>query len=93
MRKALLVIITAFVLSISFIPSYDTNISIDDQNVQFTEASGSSVIDNANRTQVPFRQTMEQFGCFAGWDSVNKVAIGEKEGIMVKVPIGGVLHS
>lgn len=88
MRKALSIIITALVLTVSSFPAYATNISIDDKNVQFTEATGAPFIDQASRTQVPFRQTMEAFGCTVSWDSVNKVAIAEKNGITVQVPIG-----
>lgn len=88
MRKAISIIITALVLTVSSLPAYATNISIDDNNVQFTEATGAPFIDQANRTQVPFRQTMEAFGCTVSWDSVNKVAIAEKNGVTVQVPIG-----
>lgn len=69
-------------------PSYATDISIDNQKVQFTEASGAPFIDSANRTQVPFRQTMEAFGASVSWDSVNKIATAEKDGVIVQVPIG-----
>lgn len=64
------------------------NVQIDNQIVQYTLESGEPFIDQANRTQVPFRQTMEQFGCSVDWDSVTRTAIAEKDGIVVKVPIG-----
>lgn len=88
MKKLITFIVTATLVIASFIPAYATNIKIDDQNVQFTEASGSPFIDQANRTQVPFRQTMEAFGCTVSWDSTNRIAIAEKDGVTVKVPIG-----
>ncbi len=88
MRKTLSAIIVTFMLVASFIPVYATNISIDKQNVQFTETSGMPFIDSANRTQVPFRQTMEAFGATVSWDSANKIATAEKNGITVQVPIG-----
>ncbi|HVI42594.1 MAG TPA: stalk domain-containing protein, partial [Anaerovoracaceae bacterium] len=88
MKKVISFIVTATLIVASFLPIYATNINIDGQNVQFTQASGSPFIDSTNRTQVPFRQTMEAFGCTVSWDSVNKIAIAEKNGITVQVPIG-----
>lgn len=88
MKKTLSIFFTILVISLSSIPSFAVDISIDDQKVQFTEASGSPFIDQANRTQVPFRQTMEAYGCKVSWDPVNEIAIAEKDGITVQVPIG-----
>ena len=88
MRKKLSLLLTIALIATSFIPVYAANITIDNQDVQFTDVSGMPFIDEANRTQVPFRQTMEQFGCKVGWDNETKTAIAEKNGIIVKVPIG-----
>lgn len=88
MKKLVPVVITLFVFMSSFISSYAINVSIDDQNVQFSETSGSPFIDQSSRTQVPFRQTMEAFGCEVSWDAVNKIAIAKKDGVTVRVPIG-----
>lgn len=88
MRRTLSIFVAIMLLATAFLPAYATNISIDNQNVQFTEASGAPFIDQANRTQVPFRQTMEQFGCTVSWEAVNKIAIAEKEGVIIQVPIG-----
>lgn len=88
MKKTITFIITAALMIASFVPAYAIDIRIDDQNVQFTEASGFPFIDQSNRIQVPFRQTMESFGCIVSWDAANQMAIAEKNGITVKVPIG-----
>ncbi|MDD4564215.1 MAG: stalk domain-containing protein [Eubacteriales bacterium] len=72
----------------SFVPTYATNISINNQKVQFTESSGTPFIDSANRTQVPFRQTLEAFGATVSWDKVNNMAVAVKDGVTVQVPIG-----
>jgi beta-lactamase superfamily II metal-dependent hydrolase len=89
MRKALSkAIIATFILTQSLLPSFATNISIDGQQIQFNDTSGAPFIDQANRTQVPFRQTMEAYGCAVSWDAINRVAIAEKDGITVRVPIG-----
>lgn len=66
----------------------EINIKINDQTVQFAQDSGKPFLDQANRTQVPFRSTMESFGCAVSWDSGNQTAIAKKNGTVVKVPIG-----
>lgn len=58
------------------------------QFIKFTESSGAPFIDGANRTQVPLRVTMENYGAKVGWESGTKTAVVEKSGIMVEVPIG-----
>ncbi|MBK5215929.1 MAG: copper amine oxidase N-terminal domain-containing protein, partial [Candidatus Pacebacteria bacterium] len=64
------------------------SVNINGANINFTQDSGTPFIDSANRTQVPFRQTMEQFGASVSWDQASQTAIAEKNGIIVKVPIG-----
>ncbi|HYE69201.1 MAG TPA: stalk domain-containing protein [Anaerovoracaceae bacterium] len=66
----------------------EINININNQPVQFLQNSGEPFIDQANRTQVPFRLTMESFGCAVSWDNENQTAIAEKDGTIVTVPIG-----
>ena len=86
-RKSIsLLLVIAFVIT-SFAPAYAANVRIDNQNVQFTEGSGVPFIDSAHRTQVPFRQTMEAFGCVVDWDNGTRTAVAEKDGITVEVPI------
>ena len=88
MKRTLSVFIAAIVFAASLIPAYATNISINGNNVQFTESSGVPFVDQAGRTQVPLRQAMEAFGCTVSWDSENKVAIVAREGTTVQVPVG-----
>ena len=89
MKKLLLtLLITVMVLSPTYIAFAGVGVSINNAPVQFSEQSGSPFIDQANRTQVPFRQTMETFGCKVNWDNVARMAIAEKDGIKVEVPIG-----
>jgi len=66
----------------------EINININNQPVLFARDSGKPFVDQANRTQVPFRLTMESFGCLVSWDSDHQTAIAEKDGTVVKVPIG-----
>ena len=88
MKRTLSIFITIILLATSFLPVYATNLSLYNKNVQFAETMGTPFIDQANRTQVPFRQTMEQLGYTVSWDSVNNIAIAKKMGITVQVPIG-----
>ena len=64
------------------------NVSIDGVPVEFTQETGFPFVDQNNRTQVPFRVTLEAFGAEVDWDSASRTAIAEKDGVTVKVPIG-----
>ena len=63
------------------------SISINEQNVQFTEQSGSPFIDENNRIQVPFRITLEAFGAIVSWDGDRRTVTAEKNSTKVEVPI------
>lgn len=64
------------------------NIKINGYDVKFIAASGAPFIDNASRTQVPLRVTMESYGATVSWDASTKTATVEKNGIKVEVPLG-----
>jgi len=61
---------------------------IDGQAVAFDDTYGHPFVDEAGRTQVPFRVTLETFGCTVSWDNDTRTAIAEKDGVVVAVPIG-----
>ncbi len=90
MKKIILSIV--FVLSLATVPVFAgssvVNISINGDLVEWTKNSGAPFVDSANRTQVPFRQTMETFGASVEWDKTTDTAIAKKDGITVEVPIG-----
>lgn len=65
-----------------------TKIAIDGKEVIYSNQDGVPFIDGAGRTQVPFRQTMEEFGCDVSWNETQKTAVAQKDGIIVEVPIG-----
>lgn len=65
-----------------------TKIAIDGKEVVYSNQDGVPFIDDMGRTQVPFRQTMEEFGCDVSWNEAQKTAIAQKDGITVEVPIG-----
>ncbi len=56
--------------------------------IRFNEAYGIPFIDENNRTQVPFRRTMEAIGATVSWNAKKNMASAVKDGIRVDVPIG-----
>lgn len=64
------------------------SITIDGKAVTFDENSGSPFLDNAQRTQVPLRVTMESYGATVNWDNDVRAVIVEKDNVKVEVPIG-----
>ncbi len=63
-------------------------VTIDGQAVAFDDTYGYPFIDSAGRTQVPFRVTLETFGCTVDWNNDTRTAWAEKDGVVVEVPIG-----
>lgn len=89
MRKLLSTFMVAvMVLSSASVAFAGVGVSINNKPVQFSEQSGSPFVDGSYRTQVPFRATMEAFGATVDWDNTNRIAIAEKDGVKVEVPIG-----
>ena len=54
----------------------------------FTDSYGYPFIDENNRTQVPFRRTLEAIGASVSWNEKKQMASAVKDGIRVDVPIG-----
>ncbi|MBN7774201.1 copper amine oxidase N-terminal domain-containing protein [Clostridium aminobutyricum] len=91
MKKYIVVGITVFILlfcSTGAAASSTININMDGKNISFSQNTGSPFIDQYNRTLVPFRVTLESFGCQVTWDNSQKLAYAQKDGILVCVPIG-----
>lgn len=63
-------------------------VRIDGNAVSFTDESGTPFIDANSRTLVPLRVTMEAYGATVSWDDKSRVALVEKDGMKVEVPIG-----
>lgn len=68
--------------------AYAVNIEINNENVKFTNQTGTPFVGSNNRTQVPLRVTMESFGATVSWDNDTRTAMVAKDGINVEVPIG-----
>lgn len=91
MRRKILVVAFVLIFMISVIPAFGdegVQVSLNGNYVAFTSNTGIPFIDASNRTQVPFRQSLEEFGAIVNWDQNNRTAIAERNGIEVKVPIG-----
>jgi hypothetical protein len=84
----LLIIVLSLVLSLSSFAADSVNISIKEELVEFNKEYGIPFIDKNNRTQVPFRATMETYGAEVDWNNDTRTAVAEKDGIVVEVPIG-----
>lgn len=92
-RSKIWVLTLAILLVIPvFAPAYAAGtvpvVMIDGESVYYKVSLGYPFIDENNRTQVPFRSTLESFGAKVSWDSEHYTAIAEKAGITVKIPIG-----
>lgn len=90
LKKISTVLLTAIIIVSSFstVDVHASSVRINNRSVSFTQESGKPFVDQANRAQVPFRSTMEAYGCSVSWDPSSQTAIAEKDGITVKVPIG-----
>lgn len=88
MKKLLITAILTTLTLTSTVSAFATDIKIDNNKLSFTAESGIPFVDESNRTQVPFRIAMENFGANVSWDQVRNTAIAEKNGIKVEVPIG-----
>jgi hypothetical protein len=64
------------------------NVTAYDEYIQYDESFGFPFIDNNDRTQVPFRITLEYFGAKVDWNPESNTAIAMLNGITVKIPIG-----
>lgn len=64
------------------------SVTIDGTLVPFDNNYGHPFLDSAGRTQVPFRLTMETFGCSVEWEQSTQTAVAKKDGTQVEVPIG-----
>lgn len=88
MKKFLIMAVLAAVLVPSTVLASSIGVTINNIPVNFTEQTGIPFIDDTNRTLVPMRIVMEQYGCSVSWEQSTKTATITKDGIIVQVPIG-----
>ena len=91
-RMGAFLLSAALVLSLLILPAgaagAEVSVTIDGVPVAFDDNYGHPFLDKAGRTQVPFRLTMETFGCSVYWNQSTWTAVAEKDGTRVEVPIG-----
>ncbi|SHK86596.1 copper amine oxidase N-terminal domain-containing protein [Desulforamulus aeronauticus] len=92
-RKSLVFIFA--VILIGLIPAVSAaevqdkiQVSINGENVDFSEITGYPFLDENNCIQVPFKATLEKFGAKVDWLNQIEVAIAEKNGIYIEIPNG-----
>lgn len=69
----------ALVLSLLVLPAGaagEIGVTIDGTSVLYDDGYGRPFLDSAGRTQVPFRLTMESFGCAVYWNNETRTARG-----------------
>ncbi len=72
----------ALVLSLLVLPAGaagEIGVTIDGTSVLYDDGYGRPFLDSAGRTQVPFRLTMESFGCAVYWNNETRTAVAEKD--------------
>ncbi len=90
-KRVLSVLMAMIVTAIGFTPvtlAETPQVTINGNTVIYDSDSGYPFIDSANRTQVPLRRTMEQFGCTVTWNDSIKSALIVNGNSGVGVPIG-----
>jgi len=84
----LLSLLLVFTININVFAEEPVKIMIDGELVEFNEGMGYPFIDENGRTQVPFRIVLEKIGAKVTWDQESYAGVGEKDGVVIKVPIG-----
>ena len=80
MKKIVFVLSLVLILILSSVTAFadEIVITIDSAKVEFNDDAGFPFIDENNRTQVPFRATLEKFGAKVEWNDESKTAIATK---------------
>ena len=91
MKKVLFILSLVLLLALSSVSAFadDVIINIDSTKVEFNEELGFPFVDENDRTQVPFRATLEKYGAKVEWNNEDRIAIATKDEIVVEVPIDG----
>ena len=80
--------LAALLLPLSAGAAGTVTVTINGTPVAYNDSYGYPFVDAAGRTKVPFRRTMETFGCTVSWNGWKGIATAKKDGVTVDVPIG-----
>ena len=91
MKKVLFILSLVLLLALSSVSAFadDVIINIDSTKVELNEELGFPFVDENDRTQVPFRATLEKYGAKVEWNNEDRIAVATKDEIVVEVPIDG----
>lgn len=81
------IIMFSFVSGINVQAADEVNIEYNGEIIVFNDNFGFPFVDENNRTQVPFRLTMETIGAKVSWNQDTFTATAIKDDIRVDVPI------
>lgn len=90
MKKIVFVLSLVLILALSSVIALADEIiiiNIDSAKVEFNDDLGFPFIDENDRTQVPFRATLEKYGADVDWNNEDRVAIAKKGDLVVEIPI------
>jgi archaellum component FlaF (FlaF/FlaG flagellin family) len=83
-----------FIIIIGVIPTVSSaeaqdniQVLVNGQNVGFNDSTGYPFFDENNRMLVPLKVTLEEFGATVQWLDKIKVALAEKNGVYIEIPI------
>jgi hypothetical protein len=89
MKKRIIALTLGLTLGLSgTVFAQDVKVKLDNEYINFNQQSGYPFVDQNNRTQVPFRATLEAFKANVNWDNETRTAIAGKEDTTVRVPVG-----
>lgn len=91
MKKIIFTLSLVLILALSTVVAFAQNeiiITVDSNKVEFNDDIGYPFVDENNRTQVPFRATLEKYGATVSWDGEGRIASATKGDITVQIPIG-----
>lgn len=78
-----------FTLEVQGMATYQgVKVTLNGKQVLYNSTYGYPFIDGNDRTQVPFRLTLQTFGAKVSWDPYSKTAIATKGTVEVRVPVG-----
>ncbi len=84
----LCIMIGMTVYEVPTVGAINPSISYNGRLIEFDDVSGIPFVDKKNRTQVPFRKTLEFIGATVSWNQKKQTATAVKDGIRIDVPIG-----
>ena len=89
MKKVIFVLSLVLLLVFTSVTVFadEITIRVDSVEVEFNDDLGFPFIDENNRTLVPFRATLEEYGAEVDWNNESRTAVATKDEIVVEVAV------